>query len=55
MLKKAASLVLASLGGSTYKPEYASPPRLLRPCWTALLNILRAILETTFHVNHRWI
>jgi len=36
-----ASFVLASLRGSTYKVEYASPLRSLRPCWTAFLNILR--------------
>ena len=40
MLKKAASFVLAALGGSTYSLMYASPPRLLRPRWTAFLNIL---------------
>ncbi|MBI5671876.1 MAG: hypothetical protein HZC50_01095 [Nitrospirae bacterium] len=33
--------VLASLRGSTYGPEYASPLRSLRPCWTAFLRILR--------------
>jgi len=44
MLKKSASFVLAALGGSTYHPEYASPPRSLRPRWTAFLNILRTIL-----------
>jgi CHAT domain-containing protein len=57
MLKKAASFVLASLGGSTYglgkrlfpqtmggrvKTVYASPPRSLRPRRTAFLNFLRA-------------
>ncbi|MCH8039887.1 MAG: hypothetical protein IH977_06005 [Nitrospinae bacterium] len=42
MLKKSASFVLAVLGGSTYRTEYASPPRLLRPRWTAFLTILRA-------------
>jgi len=41
MLKKSASFVLASLRGSTYDKEYASPPRSLRPHWTAFLNILR--------------
>jgi hypothetical protein len=44
MLKKSASFVLAALKGSTYRKEYASPPRLLRPRWTAFLTILRAIL-----------
>ncbi len=43
MLKKSASFVLASLRGSTYGKEYASPLRSLRPRWTAFLNILRAI------------
>ncbi|MCH8039859.1 MAG: hypothetical protein IH977_05865 [Nitrospinae bacterium] len=42
MLKKSASFVLAALGGSTYRIEYASPPRLLRPRWTAFLTILRS-------------
>ena len=41
MRKKTASGVLASLRGSTYGPEYASPLRSLRPCWTAFLRILR--------------
>jgi hypothetical protein len=41
MLKKSASFVLASFRGSTYS-EYASPLRLLRPRWTAILNILCA-------------
>jgi hypothetical protein len=41
MLKKSASGVLASLRGSTYRTEYASPLRVLRPCWTAFLSILR--------------
>ena len=45
MLKKSASVVLASLRGSTYGTEYAAPLRLLRPCWTAFLNILRSILQ----------
>jgi len=31
MLKKAASVVLASLGTSTYRKEYVSVPRSLRP------------------------
>ena len=50
MLKKSASFVLAALRGSTYRKEYASPPRWLRPRWTAFLNILCAGLaasETT--------
>ena len=40
MLKKAASFVLASLKSSTYRTEYASAFRSLRPCWPAFLNIL---------------
>jgi hypothetical protein len=44
MLKKAASFVLAALRGSTYGKEYASPPHLLRPHWTAFLTILWAML-----------
>ncbi len=44
MLKKSASGVLASLRGSPYGAEYASPLRSLRPCWTAILSILRGYL-----------
>ena len=59
MLKKSASGVLASLRGSPYglgkrllrqatggrvKTAYASPIRSLRPCWTAILSILRGYL-----------
>ena len=40
MLSKPARFVLASLRGSTYETEYASPLRSLRPRWTALLNML---------------
>jgi hypothetical protein len=40
MLKKYASFVLAALRDSTYGKNYASSPRLLRPRWTAFLNIL---------------
>ncbi len=40
MLKQAASFVLASLGGSTYRKKYVSPPRLLRPRCPTCLNIL---------------
>ena len=51
MLKKSSSYVLASLRGSTYHKEYASPLRSLWPCWKAFLNILRAIVIRfeTFH------
>jgi hypothetical protein len=45
MLKKSASVVLASLEASTYPPAYASTSRSLRPCWTAFLNILRVVCE----------
>jgi hypothetical protein len=43
LLTKSASIVLASLRGSTYSTEYDSPLRSLRPCWTAFLNSLQAI------------
>src|SRR5574340_575605 len=39
MLKTAACFVLAAFRGSTYGLEYASPLHLLRPRWTAILNI----------------
>jgi hypothetical protein len=32
--------VLTSLRGSTYRTEYPSPLRLLRPCWAKFLSIL---------------
>jgi putative transposase len=35
----------------TVPHEYDSPLRSLRPCWTAFLRILRAILIPTRHVN----
>lgn len=38
MLKKYSSFVLVSLSGSTYRTEYASPPRSLRPCWKGLFE-----------------
>jgi hypothetical protein len=45
MRKKTTTGVLASLRGSTYGPEYDSPLRSLRPCWTAFcascMNIQR--------------
>ena len=50
MFKKSASFVLASLRGSTYETEYASPLRSLRPRWTAFLNILLSML-TRFTVT----
>jgi hypothetical protein len=45
MLKKVASFVLAALGASRYRKKYASAPRLLRPRWTAFLNILPGLVE----------
>jgi hypothetical protein len=45
MLKKSASGVLASLRGSTYRTEYASPLYSLRPCWTAILSILVTLMR----------
>ena len=50
MLKKPASIVLASRRGSTYGTEYASPLRSLRPCWGLdFLSILNsfAVCEVT--------
>ena len=41
MLKKSASVVLASFRPSTYPRGYASALPSLRPCWTAFLSILR--------------
>jgi hypothetical protein len=40
MLKKSASVVLASFRPSTYPRGYASALHSLRPCWTAFLSIL---------------
>ena len=51
MLKKSASGVLASLRGSTYRKEYASPLRLLRPCWTDFLSILEGDSFVIPHVR----
>ena len=47
LLTKSASGVLAALRGSTYGGEYASPLRLLRPCWTAFVNSLRPIVRSS--------
>ena len=41
MLKKSASVVLASFRPSTYPRGYASALHSLRPCRTAFLSILR--------------
>ena len=43
MLKKPASVVLASFRPSTYPRGYASALHSLRPCWTAFLSILLTI------------
>ncbi len=49
MLKKSASFVLASLRGSTYVAEYASPLRSLRPrlgkgaSWRARVGWVRSL------------
>ena len=51
MLKKSASGVLTSLRGSTYSKEYASPLRLLRPCWTAFLSILQGYASVILHAQ----
>jgi len=53
MLKKFASFVLASLRGSTYGTEYASPLRSLRPRWTTFLTILRALMSGKVKVKAR--
>jgi len=44
MLKKSASIVLASFRSSTYPRGYASGLHSLRSCWTAILSILQNIL-----------
>ena len=41
MLKKSASIVLASFRPSTYLRGYASGLHSLRPCWTNFLSILQ--------------
>ena len=51
LLIMSASGVLAALRGSTYDREYASPLRLLRPCRTAFLNSLRAILNEPVNIR----
>jgi len=51
LLTKSASCVLAALRGSTYRREYASSLRLLRPCWTAILNSLRWLLNRSVSVQ----
>jgi len=51
LLKKSASIVLASLRGSTYETEYASPFRSLRPCWSNFLNSLLILLEPSEFVR----
>ncbi len=46
MLKKAPSFVLTSLKASTYRQEYASAFRSLRPRRAAFLNILEKSLRS---------
>src|SRR5512141_1530520 len=41
MLKKSASVVLASFRPSTYPRGYASGLHSLRPCWTTFLSLLQ--------------
>jgi hypothetical protein len=42
MVKTPSSFVLASLRGSTYRTEYASPLRSLRPClWQRRISVRR--------------
>ncbi len=43
MVKTPSSVVLASLRGSTYRTEYVSPLRSLRPCRRDVLTILQSI------------
>ena len=44
MAEGSASFVLDAFGGSTYRNRVRlSPPRILRPRWTAFLTILRAV------------
>jgi hypothetical protein len=56
LLKKSASVVLASLSEAQGTEAYASPLRSLRPCWTAFLSSLRdrayvALAVRTFDVH----
>jgi len=44
MLKKSASVVLASFRPSTYPRGYSSALHSLRPCWTNFSSILPGIL-----------
>ena len=53
MREKPAGGVLASLRGSTYGPEYDSPLRSLRPCWTAFLLILHGLFNVVSHLDIR--
>jgi hypothetical protein len=47
MVKTPSSFVLASLRGSTYRTEYASPLRSLRPCRRDVLTILQSTYTYT--------
>jgi hypothetical protein len=54
MLKKSASVVLASFRPSTYPRGYASALHSLRPSWTVILSILRGcipMLQTCVPLN----
>jgi len=51
MLKKSASIVLASFRPSTYPRGYASGLHSLRPCWTAFLSILQECFPVVAHVR----
>jgi len=51
MLKKSASSVLASFRPSTYPRGYASGLHSLRPCWTAILSILRECSPIVPHMR----
>jgi hypothetical protein len=51
MLKKSASIVLASFRPSTYPRGYASGLHSLRPCWTAFLSILQECFSVIPHVR----
>jgi len=52
MLKKSASIVLASLRDSTYPRGYASALYSLRPYWTNFLSILPGIPHCPRHADH---
>ena len=51
MLKKSVSFVLASLRGSTYRTEYASPLRLLRSLLNGLFEHPTGYSSVVYHLN----